>query len=276
MNRVFLSLAIAVVGVGLTVASSAAPAATALKVTSTLDGKKVLPHRIHWIGRTTLASKEIAKVEFLIDGKLKWIEHSAPYYYGGNGGGHSNYLVTSWLSPGQHRFTVRAVAKSGSAATDTVRTRVVAAPNVPAALAGTWERTISDTSGAPKPGSPGNPTGSLTPPGRYRITFDRRWIHDVFPCDTNPCRFNPKTGGGGEFISDWTPGARTFTVRGPVTIRIFHNSDRLGGFWCYEDGPQATYTWSADGNTLTLAPVGGRDACGIRGFIWAGTWTRVG
>jgi len=28
-------------------------------------------------------------------------------------------------------------------------------------------------------------------------------------------------------------------------------------------------------NTLTLAPAGGHDACGIRGFIWAGQWTRT-
>jgi hypothetical protein len=41
------------------------------------------------------------------------------------------------------------------------------------------------------------------------------------------------------------------------------------------DGPPATYTWSVNGDTLTLAPVGGRDACAIRGFVWAGQWTRV-
>jgi hypothetical protein len=246
------------------------------KVTSTLDGKTVLPRRLHWIARTTLPSSQIAEVDYLIDGKVRWIEHGAPYFYGANGEGHQNYLVTSWLTPRRHKFTVRAIAKNRSSATDTVVARVQPPPVVPSALAGTWQRVISNTSAAPKPGSPGNPTDSLTPPGTYRIDFDPRWIHDTFPCDTSPCRFNPKTGGGGEFVSDWTPGASTFTVRGPVTFRIFHDTDRLGGFWCYEDGPSATYTWSVSGNTLTLAPVGGHDACGIRGFIWTGTWTRTG
>jgi hypothetical protein len=245
------------------------------KVTSTLDGKTVLPHRLHWIARTTLPSNQIAEVDFLIDGKVRWIEHAAPYFYGQNGEGHQNYLVTSWLTPGKHKFTVRAIAKDGGSATDTVVARVRPLPVVPSALAGAWQRTI-DTSAAPKSGSSGNPTGTLAPSGTYRIDFDPKWIHDTFPCDTSPCRFNAKTGGGGEFVSDWTPGASTFSVRGPVTFRVFHNTGRLGGFWCYEDGPAATYTWSVSGNTLTLAPVGGHDACGIRGFIWTGTWTRAG
>ena len=115
-------------------------------------------------------------------------------------------------------------------------------------------------------------------------------MRDVFPCDTSPCRYNsatgdrrpatgdrrPATGGGGEFNSDWTPGSTTFRVDGAVTIQIADDNDRLGGWWCWMDGPSATYTWSVNGTTLTLAPVGGNDACSIRGYIWTGTWTRVG
>ena len=36
------------------------------------------------------------------------------------------------------------------------------------------------------------------------------------------------------------------------------------------------YTWSVSGNTLTLMPVGGKDPCPLRGFIWTGDWTRAG
>jgi hypothetical protein len=236
----------------------------------------VLPHRLHWLGQPNIPAGQIKEVEFLIDGRVDHIERKAPYVYGEDDEGHHlGYLVTSWLTPGKHRFTVRAVALDGRKATDTVVARVVAAPTPPAALAGTWERTFDDTSGSPKAGSSGNPTETRTPPGRYTITFDRRWIHDVFPCDTSPCRFNSKTGGGGEFISDWRPGTGTFTVRGEIRIRIFHDTDRLGGSWCFRDGPDATYTWSVDGDTLTLTPAGGHDACAVRGFIWAGQWTRV-
>jgi hypothetical protein len=248
------------------------------KVTSSIDGKAVLPHRLHWLAYPALAPAKIKKVDFLIDGKLSWTEIKTPYVYAADNehGGGYGYLVTSFLTPGEHRFEVRAVATDGSVATDTVTARVLPPPPPPAALAGTWQRTIQDTSAAPKPGTAGNPTDTGTPPGKYTITFDRRWIHDVFPCDTSPCRFNPQTGGGGEFISDWVPGTTRFSVQGAVTIRILHDTDRLGGSWCYNWGPPAVYNWSISGNTLTLAPVGGHDACAIRGFIWTGTWTRVG
>jgi hypothetical protein len=285
MKRTVLILALAAGALGIAATTAASTSGTKFTVTSTLDGKQVLPHRIHWIGMPSLPASKINAVTFLIDGKLRWDEVAAPYYYGGHSDIRRNYLVTSWLPPGWHNFTVKAVKLGGHSATDTVRARAVSPPKVPRALAGTWQRKISNTSGAPTPGTHGNPTAMLTPPGRYKITFDRRWIRDVFPCDTKPCRFNINTGGGTEFSSDWTPGASKFTVRGPVTTRMSHDTldggailggvDRLGGFWCYEDGPAATYSWSVSGTTLTLKPVGGHDACRIRGFIWTGKWKRV-
>jgi hypothetical protein len=237
---------------------------------STLDGKRVLPHRIYWLALPSLPASKVSKVEFLIDGRLAWAEHKPPYSYADDGG----YLVTSFLKPGRHRFTVRVIPKTGQQETNTVTARVLPAPPVPVALAGTWERTITDTSGAPAGGTAGNPTDTLTPPGTYKLTFDRQWIHDQFPCTTSPCRY-VSSGAGTEFDSDWDPGTSTFYVQGEVTFRIFTDSDRLAGWWCETGGPSAHYTWSVSGNTLTLAPVGGHDACGIRGFVWSGTWTRV-
>jgi hypothetical protein len=268
-------LGIAAVIVGFA-ATTGAASSKPFTVASTLDGKTVLRHRIHWIATTTLPPSQIVHVKFLIDGKVRWIDPGPHFVYGDNEGSHRGYLVTSWLKPGKHSFTAVAVTTDGRTASDAVVARVRPAPAVPKTLAGTWERTVSDTLGAPKPGSAGNPTDSLTPPGTYKLMFERRWVQDVFPCDATPCRFNPKTGAGAELASDWTPGATTFAVRGPVTFRVFHNTDRLGGWWCWMDGPDAKYTWSVSGNTLTLAPIGGHDACGIRGFIWAGKWTRVG
>lgn len=264
-----------IASLGLIAAVGATPTKP-FKIASSLDGKTVLPHRIQWLGMPTLPSSQIKRVEFLIDGKVDSIERGAPYVYGSDHGTHRNYLVTSWLSPGIHRFTVRAISTTDAAATDTVTARVLPPPVVPSALAGTWQRTFQTTSAAPRPKGPDAPDPTRTPPGRYTITFEPRWIHDVFPCDTSPCRFNDKTGGGGEFVTDWTPGAKTFQARGAVTFRVGHDTDRLYGWWCWMDGPAATYSWSVNGDTLTLAPVGGHDACGIRGFIWAGQWTRTG
>jgi hypothetical protein len=274
MKTALTALASAIAALGIAGSVGAAPGKP-FTIASTLDGKTVLPHRIHWLGLPTLPPSQIKRVEFLIDGNVVWIEHHKPYVYGDDHGSHHGYLVTSWLSPGVHRFAVRAVSTSDATALDTVSARVLPPPVVPSRLAGTWERTIPDTSAAPKAGSPGNPSETLTPAGRYTITFDPRWIQDVFPCDSSPCRYNDKSGGGGEFVSDWTPGTKTFEVRGPVTFRLPVGNYRLGGWWCWMDGPTATYTWSMNEDALTLAPVGGHDACRIRGFIWSGRWTRV-
>jgi hypothetical protein len=239
---------------------------------STLDGKTVLPHRIRWVALPALPAPRVREVDFLIDGRRTWVERKPPYTYAEDGG----FLVTSWLAPGKHRFTVDAIPQHGVPATDTVVARVLPPPEVPPTLAGTWQRRITNTSGAPAPGSAGNPTSTLTPPGKYTITFDHRWIRDVFPCTNTPCRYVSATGAGTEFLSDWNPGPTTFYVQGEVTFRVFKDTDRLAGWWCQTWGPPATYTWSVTGNTLKLAPVGGHDACPIRGFVWSGIWKRSG
>jgi hypothetical protein len=265
------AVATASVAANSTHAASAVAINEPLRVASTLDGRSVLPHRITWSGSTSLPASKVKRVDFLIDGKLDWTEHSIPYTFADDRG----FLVTSWLTPGIHVFTVRVTAVDGRRADDTVRARVLLPAAVPAALAGTWQRRIADTSGAPVAGSVQNPTDTLTPPGTYRITFDRRWIHDEFPCTNSPCTYNSNTGAGGEFNTDWIPGPTRFSVLGGVTIHTFKDTDRLAGWWCETWGPAATYTWTVSGNTLTLAPVGGNDACGIRGFVWAGRWTKV-
>jgi hypothetical protein len=254
-----------------TKATNAPPTSKPFGLASTLDGKTVLPHRIRWLALPALPGSKVQEVDFLIDGRVAWVEQNAPYSYADDGG----YLVTSFLAPGRHHFTVRAIPFAGQPATDTVTARVLPPPPVPASLAGTWERKISDTSGAPAAGSAGNPTDTLTPPGTYKLTFDRRWIHDEFPCTTSPCTFQSSTGAGTEFDSDWDPGPTTFHVQGEVTFRTFKDTDRLAGWWCETWGPPATYTWSVSGRTLKLAAVGGHDACGVRGSVWSGTWTRT-
>ena len=267
--------AAAVLSLLVLVPATAAQTGGGFKVTSTLDGKPVLPHRIHWLGYPSLSAAKIKEVDFLIDGRVAWVEHSAPYVYGSDENGRDEgYLVTSWLSPGEHHFVVRAIATDGTTSTDTVVSRVLPAPAPPAALAGTWERLV-DTTGAPKPGSSGNPTSTILAPGTWKITFEKRWIHD-----SAPGRFvYPKSNNNGTgfvFLDDYSATSTRIHVQGEV---IFHQlSDKLaeGGWWCYPNGPAADYNWTVSGNRLALSPIGGRDACGIRGSVWAGTWTRVG
>ena len=255
------------------VAGAANASSVGFRVTSTLDGKKVLPRRIAWVISTpglTRAGLKSGGVSFLIDGKIKGGTEAPPYTFPEKGG----YLVTTWLTPGTHVFTSRVFAKDGSHVDDNVTAKTVAPAAPPAALAGTWTRTLSDVSGAPAFGSAGNPTNTPVPAGVWKLTFDARWIQARFPGTFNPKTAN-KTGKGLIIDNDWTPGAKTFQAWGGVQKKFFQNIDAEGGWWCFAGGPENDYSWSVSGNTLTLTPVGGADRCGVRGFVWAGQWTRA-
>jgi hypothetical protein len=254
----------------------AAPAFAAkphFTISSSIDGKTVLPHRLHWIARPSLSSGTVVEVDFLVDGRLAWVEKQPPYVYGEDDGSHVGYLVTSWLSPGKHRFAVEAIAGNGSKATRVVTARVTARPALPAGLAGTWQRTIADTSAAPAAGSPGNPTQTYTPAGTYTMVIKPSELQVRFP-GTFRRPASDTTGAGWILDSDYTVAGSTLRVAGPVASEPF-DGQAEGGPWCFVDGPSGDYDWSISGAALSLTPHGGSDPCGVRGFIWAGQWTRV-
>ena len=100
-----------------TAATQPSPSPARLSVTSTLDGHTALPARIHWQAFPSTPAGRVAKVDFLIDGQLAWEETTTPYFYGRDG----NWLVTSFLTPGEHAFTVKVITTGGQTATSTVR-----------------------------------------------------------------------------------------------------------------------------------------------------------
>ncbi len=239
-------------------AATVAPVALAagtgsFKVTSTLDGKTVLPLRIHWIARPGLTSSKVKQVDFLIDNKLGWVEHNPPYVYGDDG----NWLVTSFLKPGRHTFTTRVVAIDGTKVTDTVRARVIAPPQPPATLIGTWGRVVSKSDVT-------KATSSQPPPaGRWEITISATGWRTTDPDH-----------GGGMFDVAYVETGR---VQLRPTIETPPYPNPSNGGWCADTDPLAIWSdaVSADGSTLTLTPIG-REPCGDRAAILEGTWTRVG
>jgi len=238
--------AAALVAAAVVAARPTATPAQPFLVVSTLDGKTVLPHHVRWSGSTTLPAAVIKKVQFLIDGTVRWTDTRSPYAFAsGSTASPPGYLVTSWLRPGVHRFVVRVVTIHGRTATDTVTARVLPAAEVPARLAGSWHRTEL----------------SAHPAGTYTLTFARPWIEDRRPGDV--------------VRDDYAPGPRTLVVWGSVVTGPWIASDRIGDWWCAPGGPAATYTWTVSGSTLTLAPLGGRDPCRRRGLAWTGTWRRT-
>jgi hypothetical protein len=244
-------------------AASAGGEAEPFKVMSTIDGKRVLPHRLRWIAYPSVPASKIERVEFLIDGKVRWIEGFRPYNYGSDDfRGHLGYLITTWLKPGRHTFTARAVDKAGRKATDSVRARVLPAPEPPASLAGMWKRTVTpadlEKSGEEPP-----------PPGVWKLVFDRVGAWHLDPH-------------GSGLVNQYDVAGRTINVYAPIQMAPF--GDRgggvsrfghrgIGGTDCNFHGPFGAYVWSVSGEELTLTAQ--TEGCANRRAIWEGTWKRM-
>src|SRR5207253_1526364 len=75
--------------------SSALPTTSSLDgkpSTSSLDGNTVLPQRTRWLVHPGVPNSAVREVDYIIDGKLRWVEHSPPYYFGGNAA-NPGYLI---------------------------------------------------------------------------------------------------------------------------------------------------------------------------------------
>lgn len=283
-NKLALAAGLAAVAVVALGASSAGarPDASAFTIRSSLDGKTTLSHRIAWIAYPS-ADVEFPGVEFLIDGKVVFRNRLEPYAFGADGRDETTgkrrpgYLVTSWLSPGPHRFTVRAKRASSAGsrviATKTIVARVARPPSPPAGLAGTWRRSTA----SPVPGDRGAFYASgrggdyadrdPAPAGKWRMVIDARFVQHVAPT-------------GYVINSDYAADPQTIRFASPVwtaprvPLAPGQNANPREWGWCDPWGRETTYTWSVDGDTLTLAPTGGTDACKQRGEVLAGEWTR--
>jgi hypothetical protein len=250
--RLFVRALAATMAVAGMFAASAAPARTAVSITSSLDGKRALPLRIHWTAEPSLPPSSIVRVDFLIDGHLGWSEQRAPYFYGDDG----NWLVTTFLKPGEHRFTVRVTTTTGKTASDTVTARVRPAPAPPASLTGTWRHTVTAADVA-------HATSSQPPPsGRWKLKIGRLGWQMTDPQD-----------GGGAFDVAYLPHGR-IQMRPTIEMPPYPNPSN-GGF-CADTDPLATWTatTSPNRNTITLRPAH-RDPCGDRIAILAGRWHRI-
>jgi hypothetical protein len=245
-------------------AMTAASSATAFTIGSNLDGRTVLPHRIAWIAHAS-APVLFPGVEFLIDGKVVFDNRLEPYAFGADGRDEAagttktGYLVTSWLAPGKHRFSVRGKAIVGGRRTNAEKTfvaRVGAPPAPPAELAGTWQHRL-ETAVPPDPNRLYR--GVTAQPGTYRLVVDRRYLRLSGPAPRKHLKI------------DYLAGPQTLTMRGPVWT-----GDPDEGAVCDPWGPEANYSWSVSEGTLTLEPAGTADGCRQRGGIMTGEWTRVG
>jgi hypothetical protein len=254
-------------------AAGAFGAGRPLAITSSIGRGKVLPQQSRWLARPNVAPANVAEVDFLIDGRLRWVEHGSPYVYGGDDGpGRFGYLFTSWLTPGMHRFATRVKTTSGETATDAASARVVAAPAPPPSLAGTWTRTLTDEDVAKS--DPRYGADFVPPTGVWRLVIDRVGIWELDPVKTGIVQGYSVTG---SVLRSYAP-IMMVPKRAsgdPGSIRRFgHRIDAGGGVDCDASGPVGTYRWSVADRQLTLTAV--HEPCGQRRAVYEGTWARIG
>jgi hypothetical protein len=217
-----------------------------LKIKTTLDGKKVLPHRIHWVARTSLPEYKVRAVTFLIDRKVRWIERSAPYTYGGN----ENWLVTSWLTPGTHRFSARVTSIDGRRTATTTVARVVPAPAPPSEMNGTrWTRIYTQAEAGDAPA------------GKWTLSIDSSGWRIRDP------------NGEGAFIDVAYLENGLLETRSGIWTRP-HNPYE-GQAWCEDSNAPARFNWRVDGSSLTFSFVS-PSRCDHFGPFMSKTWSRAG
>jgi hypothetical protein len=208
----------------------------------------VLPHRIHWHGIPSIPPAGVKEVDFLIDGKIRWREQRPPYTYGNDG----NYLVTTWLSPGRHRFTVTAISTDHRSATTSTTIRVLPGAPPPADIAGTWTRILTKAEAG----------GAIdSAPGRWRLTIDKvGWKFR-----------DPGTHGALVDVAYLAPG--TIEARGGIATKLPGRGDE-GNIWCDAPFEPVRYRWVVESDTLTLT-VAGPKRCDGQSNVWARTWSRA-
>jgi hypothetical protein len=216
-------------------------------ITSTLAGRTVLPLRIRWLAKPSAPPSRIAKVEFLVDGRIRWREQRPPYTYGGDG----NDLVTSWLRPGAHRFAVLATSKDGSRAIATTAARVRRAPPPPAALAGRWQRIVTKEEAK---------SAVSSAPGRWKLTIDEiGW------------RFRDP-GTHGALVDVVYPSGGILEARSGISTTLPAGGQERN-IWCEEPFQPVRYRWTVAADILTLELAGPR-RCDGQSNIWVGDWSR--
>jgi DNA-binding SARP family transcriptional activator len=268
-------VASAIIGVELgTGGSSAHPTTSGLaqkRPTSSLDGLTVLPQRMRWVVHPDVPASAVREVDYIIDGKLRWVEHSPPYYYGGDDdGANPGYLFTSWLTAGEHVFTSHVMSAEGESPTDVVTARVLPAPQPPAALAGTWTRTVTkrdQAKSSPAFGAIG--ANNVPPAGVWRLVFDPIGVWELDPVKTGLVT-------GYKVVADvlfaYAPISMAPSCsQGPCGVTRFGH--HFGGNACNYAGPFGSYRWSVSGSHLALTAI--NEPCGQRRAVWEGTWTRV-
>jgi hypothetical protein len=253
----FLVSLVAVTGCGSSATGGSAqatstPRSAAFSVTSSILDGASLSEPIAW---TATATVGLSRVDFLVDGAVKWTEYKTPYFFNDDG----NLLHPWLLGAGPHLLATRAVATNGAQASSSAHVTVTAGAHVPVALAGTFTRSVAAPDYDRTAGyrTQADINVGRAPDGVWTAHFQP---NGVILFD------DPKGSGGAEALSASAGG--TLTLGGPVNWLV--PKDRQGSF-CEKEAP-GQYHWSIAGRTLTIT--GDKKECADRDSVFIGNWTQ--
>ncbi len=172
-------------------------------------------------------------------------------------------LLVSGCGSSDNAATTAATTEAATtvaAAAAATSTAAVPAAALPDGLAGTWTRDVTaadiERNAANKGTGPGEDPMS---PGRFKLTIDSERITARAPDDFQ------------------IPEFAAFSQDGKLEILAYVDpggQDGPNGAYCGPDKPQnASYTWTLEGDELTLATAD--DTCADRNSTLVGSWTRA-
>lgn len=234
--------------------ATAVPAPPTLGVLSSISDGAVLSNPLQWTARPVgAAGANVARVEFVIDARVRWTEQQAPYVFNGDG-----MQLFPWvLGPGAHRLAVRVLTSSGKQASTSASVTVRVPVPVPTQLVGTYTRTVTAADIRRTRSLRHEPAGQVLPAGAWRLRIARGGV----------ITFDDPRGGGGNEVFSATPGG-AITLQGPANWLL--PADRQGSFCGVE--PVGAYSWATHAARLVLTP--GHDRCADRNSMFAGDWKR--
>jgi hypothetical protein len=249
MNKFVVAAAAFIAALAMSAAPSEAQAASLTVQTKTPAVNAIVSGSVLW--EATVSGGTPARVEFLIDGVLKWTENVSPYRYNGDTGA----LDTRTLTNGTHTLTARAVATTGETFTNAIAV-TVSNGTTTSSLAIV---DVSPTAGATLSGSlvwEAKMTAGTASKVDFLIDGAQRWTEGAAPY-----RFNGDL--GTLDTRTLANGTHTLTVRATdsggktatsdITVNV-SNSATSGTLnrtvYCFGSPTYGTLGWAYDGTSL--------------------------
>jgi hypothetical protein len=235
---------------------SASPAT--LTVSMSIQDGAVLANAVTWEAKPTASDTDpISKVEFSIDGKVRWTEENEPYVFNDDG-----EVLPPWLlGNGAHVLAVHAVALSGAEGSATAHVTVRAETTANEALTGTYHRTVTADDQQRVMGyrtEDKGAFGDVSPPGE--------WTIKILPEGRIEGRI--VTEPDSLFVVPFTVKGNRLTLYGSA-VWLEPDPTKPDKF-CEPERP-SEYLWQRKGATVKISSL--QQVCADRDIVFVGTWT---